>query len=180
MVNMGDLNSIFDLGKVCTQERFGVLVGISQQAVSDLKRRGIIADGQTAGEWLQRYCAQLREMAAGRAANGDLDLATERAMLARSQRERIDMQNAVTRQNYGPIDALEQGLCDCMARVAAKLETIPGKLRLANDRLTADDLDIVGSILADVRNDIANMDIDWFDEKGGEEIDYDIALDGED
>lgn len=117
------------------------------------------------------YIRHLREQAAGRATNGDLDLSTERAKLAVSQRERIDMQNAITRREYGPIDALEQSLCDCMSRVAAKLDTIPGKIKLANSQLTADELDVVSGVLADVRNDIASMDIDWFDEATKEEND---------
>jgi len=145
--------------------------------VSDMKRRGVIADGQTLGEWLHKYCAHIREIAAGRSTNGELDLATERAKLAKEQHERIAMQNAVTRRELGPIAALEQGLSDCMARVAAKLDTIPGKLKLGNDKLNADDLDRVTAVLADVRNDIASMDIDWFDDKIEEEIDIDVDLD---
>jgi len=137
----------------------------------------VIAEGQALGEWLHKYCAHIREIAAGRAANGEIDLVTERAFLARAQRERIDMNNAVTRQEFGPIEALEQGLSDCMARVASKLETIPGKLKLANDKLTADDLDQVAAVLAEVRNDIAGMEIDWFGEQTEEGNDIDVDLD---
>ena len=177
MSNIVDLQSVFDFSKPNTQRAFAGLIGVSEMTVSDLKRRGVIAEGQALGEWLHKYCAHIREIAAGRAANGEIDLVTERAFLAKSQRERIDMQNAVTRQEFGPIDALEQGLSDCMARVASKLETIPGKLKLANDKLTADDLDQVAAVLAEVRNDIAGMEIDWFGEKTEEGDDIDVDLD---
>lgn len=167
-----DISGVIDLSKSATQQRFSELIGISQQAVSDLCRRGVLNQGQSVGEWLQRYCSHLREQAAGRATNGDLDLATERAALARAQREKIEMQNDVMRKEFGPIEALEMGLSDLMARVASKLDTIPGKLRVYTDQLTADDLDIVAGVLADVRNDIADMRIDWFgdDDEGDDEI----------
>lgn len=74
---------MIDLQARSTQAAFGSLVGISQPAVSDLVSRGILRDGESVGEWLKAYCGNLREQAAGRLASGDLDLATERAGLAR-------------------------------------------------------------------------------------------------
>ncbi len=175
MSDIIELKHVFDLSKPCTQAEFASLIGVTQQAVSDMQKRNVIAAGEPLGTWLIKYCGYIREFAAGRATNGDLDLATERAKLAKEQHERIAMQNAVTRREIGPIAALEQGLSDCMARVASKLETIPGKLKLTNDKLTADDLDQVSTVLADVRNDIAGMNIDWFDEQADDnDIDVDL------
>jgi phage terminase Nu1 subunit (DNA packaging protein) len=169
-----DLKTVFDLSKPVTQRAFAALVGVSEMAVSDMKRRGVIIEGQPAGEWLTRYCNHLRETAAGRAASEGLDLPTERAKLAKEQRERIAMQNAVTRKEFAPIAALETGLCDAMAKVASQLETIPAKLKIATAKLTADDLDQVTSIIAQIRNDIANMDIDYFDEQISDQDDIDV------
>ena len=141
-----------------------MLIGVSEKSVSDIRSRGVIELGQSLGEWLKLYCAHLREQAAGRAGTGDLDLVAERAKLAKVQHERIEMQNAVTRREYGPIDALEFGLTDLMVRVASQLDTIPGKVKIASDKLTAADLDIVTGVIAAVRNDIASMEINWFDD----------------
>ena len=174
MSDVIDLKTVFDLSKPVTQRVFAALVGVSEMAVSDMKRRGVILEGQPVGEWLTRYCNHLRETAAGRAASEGLDLPTERAKLAKEQRERIAMQNAVTRKEFAPIAALETGLCDAMAKVASQLETIPAKLKLTNDKLTADDLDQVTSIIAQIRNDIANMDIDYFDEQISDQVDIDV------
>jgi hypothetical protein len=66
-----------------TQEQFGDLVGISQQAVSELLGRAILQGGQPAATWLRAYTKHLREQAAGRGADGEL--ARERARLAVSR-----------------------------------------------------------------------------------------------
>lgn len=152
----------------------------SDRTIRELQDKlGFNCKTQTVDEIRIAYIRHLREQAAGRATNTDLDLASERAALAREQRIRIEMQNAVTRRELGPIDAIEFGLTDLMVRVAAKLETIPGKIKIASDKLTAADLDIVSGVIAQVRNDIAGMEIDWFDDKSDEDAEDDnVNLDG--
>lgn len=175
MVNIVDIEGVFDISKPVTQQQFAELIGVSQQAVSDLCSRKVLIIGQDVGEWLKRYCSHLREQAAGRATNGDLDLATERAGLAKAQREKIEMQNDVMRKEYAPVSAMEMGLSEVMAVVGSKLDTIPGKLKLAFDKLSSEDIDVTAKVIADVRNDVANLKIDWF----GENTNYEEADDSE-
>ena len=73
---MIDIVNNIDTSKPVTQKRFADLVGVTQQTVSDLCRRGVLGQGDSMGEWIHQYCSNLREHAAGRATNGDLDLAT--------------------------------------------------------------------------------------------------------
>ena len=80
------------------------------------------------------------------------------------------MQNAITRREYAPIQAMEIGLSDLMVKLAAKFDTIIGKVKVRSDKLTADDLEVIGSVLAEVRNNVADMDIDWF---GDADLDVD-------
>lgn len=155
---------IIDLDKNYTQAEFAEIIGVTPKSVSDMKSRNVIYPSQSIGDWIKLYCAHLREQAAGRATTNELDLASERAGLAREQRLRIEMQNAVTRREYAPIEAMENGLADVMGRVASQLETIPGKLKKRSDKLTSDDLDLVTGIIADIRNDLAETKIDWFGE----------------
>ena len=171
---MGDvvvLKGIVDFSKVVEYKTFAEIIGVSGKTVSEIKSRGIIAEGQPVGEWLHRYCSHIREQAAGRATLGDLDLATERAGLAREQRLRLEMQNAVTRREFGPIVEMELGLSDVLSMIGSKLDTIVGKLKKRSDVLTADDLDIVTEVIAVVRNDIADTTINWFDDKQEEDDD---------
>jgi hypothetical protein len=48
------------------QTAFAVMVGVSQQAVSQLKSKGVLPEGGTYGDWLISYLERLRAEAAGR------------------------------------------------------------------------------------------------------------------
>ena len=55
------------IDRALSQGEFAALVGITQQAVSDLQRRSVLKLNVTGQAWLIDYCAHLREEAAGRA-----------------------------------------------------------------------------------------------------------------
>lgn len=150
---------MIDLSEIVTQKQFGELVGISQPAVSDLLQRGVLTEGAICGAWLMSYCGHLRETAAGRAAAGDLDLAGERAALARAQRERIEMQNAVTRGELAPVILIEEVLTKAASKVAGILDAIPGMIRRRVPLLTADDIDLISGEVAKARNTVAKMSL---------------------
>jgi len=133
---------------------------MSQQAVSQLMQEMAI-DWKVAdlAEIRVAYIRRLREIAAGRAAAGDLDLATERAALARAQREKIEMQNAVTRGELTPTALLEQVLAKAAAKIAGVLDAIPSMVRRRVTTLTAADVDLIAGEVAKVRNTVAAMSL---------------------
>lgn len=49
-----------------TQTGFALMIGVSQQAISQLKNKGVFPDDGTYGEWLSAYVDRLQAMAAGR------------------------------------------------------------------------------------------------------------------
>lgn len=161
---------MIDIEGNVSQKRFGELVGISQPAVSDLLMRGVIVDGATCGDWLIAYCGHLREVAAGRAAAGGLDLAGERAALARAQRERIEMQNAVTRGELAPVVLIEEVLTKAASKVAGILDAIPGMVRRRVPLLSADDIDLISSEVAKARNTVAAMSLADLEEEATDEV----------
>lgn len=174
---------MIDLAGKITQSAFGELVGISQPAVSDLLSRGVMLPNQSAREWLHSYCSHLREQAAGRAAAGDLDLATERAGLARAQRERIEMQNAVTRKQLAPVSLIEEVLANVGRQIAATLEAIPVQLK-RRTTLSVAELEIVESEIVKARNLAADISLDqkepeFEDEEVAEEEGEDEEIGGE-
>jgi len=155
-----------DLQTSMRQADFGQLVGISQQAVSDLVRREVLLPGASGATWLQQYCAHLREQAAGRAAAGDLDLATERAALAREQRIRLEMANAETRRESAPVMLLEIAVATMGRKVAAVLESIPVKIKRRSKNLTAEDIEIITAEITKARNIAASAQFDLEDPDG--------------
>lgn len=117
------------------------------------------------------YIRALREQAAGRATAGDLDLATERAGLARAQREKIEMANAVTRGELAPTVLLEEVLTKAAARVAAVFDGIPGMCRRRLPRLTTEEIDLIAGEIAKARNTVAAMSLSDLDQVDAEESD---------
>lgn len=145
---------------VATQAQFGEVVGISQPAVSDLLARGVLTEGAPLARWILDYCSNLREVAAGRLAAGDLDLATERAALARAQREKIEMQNAVTRRELAPTHLIEEVLARAGTKVAGILDAIPGQIRRRVPSLPGGELDTIAMEIAKARNIAAAVSLD--------------------
>ncbi|MBI5270136.1 MAG: hypothetical protein HY856_10725 [Burkholderiales bacterium] len=146
-----------DLAKPLTQAAFGDLIGVSQQAVSDLVTRGVLNHGAPAGEWLAAYCDRLREQAAGRigADAGGLDLVQERAALAREQRIAQAMKNAVARGEYAPIGLLADVLAAASAGVVDRFEQLDGALKKACPDLPESARNVVRTVIASARNEWA-------------------------
>jgi terminase small subunit / prophage DNA-packing protein len=172
---------VIDLEGIPTQSQLGELVGISQPAVSGLVQRGVLIDGDTLGAWLLAYCDHIREMAAGRAAGGGLDLGRERARLASEQADRVAMQNAEKRRELAPVHIIEEVLSKAGTRGGKILETIVPEIKRRLPLLTSDDLKAVESIVAKARNiaasmSMADLDIDE-SEEGSDAVEISDAID---
>lgn len=152
------------------------MIGVSESAVSGMVKRVVIIPGQSGGAWLKDYCAHLREMAAGREASGDLDLATERAGLARAQREKIEMQNAVTRGELAPRVMMEGALARAASKIAGVFDAIPGMVRRRVSSLGADEIDMIAGEVAKARNIVAAMSIDDINADPAESSDSDSPV----
>lgn len=154
---------LVDLGAPVSQAVFGEMVGVSQPAVSEFLRAIGCPDGASAGHWLLAYCERLREVAAGRGYGGDLDLAQERAALAREQRIAQEIKNAVTRREYAPVDVLATVLAQAAASVAAKLDSLPALLKKLAPDLPDDAREALAKRIAEARNewvrDTSSLDV---------------------
>jgi phage terminase Nu1 subunit (DNA packaging protein) len=137
----------------CSQGAFAAIVGISQPRVSNYVAEGVLKPGGTVIEWLLAYCHRLREQAAGRAGEGGLDLAQERAALARSQRIGQELKNAVTQGEYAPIGLLADVLSAAAAAVTDRFDALPGDLRRTCPDLSDDARTVVESAIASARNE---------------------------
>lgn len=142
-----------------TQAAFGALVGVSQQAVGNLVGRGILDSSMSGQQMLHAYCSHLRETAAGRSSGEGLDLVAERAMLAREQRVRLEMQNAVTRGELAPVVLIEEVLSKCGARIGGLFDAIPGAVKRRVPALTSDEIGNIAKEIAKVRNIAASISL---------------------
>lgn len=151
-----------ELDKTVTQTAFGKLIGVSQQAVSDMIARGVIDRGECVGVWLLKVFANQREVSAGRQGDGDgeLDLVAERARLASEQADKVAMQNAVTRQELAPVHVIEDVLTKAGAKVAGILEAIPGAIRRRVPGLKATEMELIQREIAKARNIAASVSLD--------------------
>lgn len=165
-----------DLGVKMTQAAFGQAVGISQAAVSQLVSRGVLTPEAVGSVWLVEYCSHLREQAAGRAAEGGLDLATERARVAKEQADKLAMQNAVTRKELAPTYLLEDLLAKAGAKVGAILETIPGMIKRRNAAMNAADVAAIKAEVDKARNAIAHLSLADIEQTEDDESGVDDAL----
>lgn len=154
-----------DLNKKITQEEFAKLVGISQPTVSFWVSEGILKVGDPACVWLLKYCDRLRKMAAGRYTGEKLDLSVERAHLARVQKEKIEMQNAVTRGELAPVTILEEVLSKAGARTVKILEALPSKLKRSVPGWTAKMSEVARDEVARACNEVANLSLTLISEE---------------
>lgn len=131
----------------------------------------MLTESAPASEWLLEYCEHLRGIAAGRGGDGGLELSAERAALAREQRIRIAMQNAVTRKELAPVYVLEQVLARAGARAAKMLDTITPEIRRRVPQLGSSELAAIGVIVAKARNVAASVrlaDLEADDDERGD------------
>lgn len=141
----------------CTQQAFGDLVGISQQAVSDHLASGEMIPGESAGEWLRDYCEHLREQAAGRGADGEL--AYQRGELARVSRERAEIKLALERKESAAVNLLEQIIAHVSSQIRDHLQALVVQLKMRCPHLSAEDLKIAETIVFETLNLAAGMSL---------------------
>lgn len=149
------------LDKRPTQPEIAAHLDISDRRLRELLAEWSIDHKQSSlSEIRIRYIRKLREEAAGRATDGDLDLATQRARLAKEQADRIEMQNAVTRKDLASTELLQILLANAGVKVGRILDAIPGLLRRRNDKLNSDDITMITHEIAKCRNLCAQINLD--------------------
>ena len=159
------------------QKEIAEHIDLSQPAVSGLMDRlGIDWKTSTIDEIRVAYIRHLREQAAGRAASGDLDLATERARLAKEQADKVAMQNAVTRGDLAPVVMIEEVLTKTAARIAGIFDAIPGLVRRRVPSLRAEEIDLIAAEIARVRNVVAGMSLADLNDDQAAVLDSDNAV----
>jgi phage terminase Nu1 subunit (DNA packaging protein) len=121
-----------------TQSALARISGITEARVGQLHAAGVF-HGETLVDWLRCLCRRLGDEAGGRAG----ELADERARLAAAQADRVEMENAVTRQELAPRAAMEAAIADGARQAVAILEGVPAQVKRASAGVKARELAIV-------------------------------------
>ena len=153
------------IDRVMSQSEFGELVGITQQAVSDLQRRGVLRVNVTGHTWLLAYCEHLREEAAGRAGV----LADASAALKIAQRQEVELRLAVKRGEFAAIGDLERAIAGVGRRVVAILEGIVPAIKRRMPSADPEILTLVGAEIVRARNEAATMSLSAIDDRDPDE-----------
>jgi phage terminase Nu1 subunit (DNA packaging protein) len=142
------------------QTDFATLVGISQPAVSNLVKDGVL-QGNTMGEWIKSYCAHLREVAAGRlgSQNGALDLVAERARLAKVSADLRELQLATRRNELAPVGDMEIILAAVGVRIGKLLDLVPVIIRRRLPNTPAEVVEAIGNEIAKARNELSGLSL---------------------
>jgi hypothetical protein len=110
-----------------TQDEIAYYLDISDRRLRELLAEWGISHKTTPIDDLRvRYIRKLREEAAGRqsATPGDLDPVQEGAALKKVQRERIELQNNLTRQEQAPIELLGEALAKAIQVMVSELDRV--------------------------------------------------------
>ncbi len=140
-------------------------LGISPALMSKMKKQGCpMHSGEAVAEWRRRnvtgYCRSAAppppppEAAPPPVDDGErLDLAQERALLIRAQRQEVEGRLRLAAGQHAPIELLSRVLADASAAVVTHLEHLPARIRRACPMLPARALDEVQAVVAAARNE---------------------------
>ena len=149
---------------MATLQQVAAHLGVSTKTVQDLLANKVI-EKQARGEYdlnqcLKAYISRLREMAASRAGNGDLNLTDERARLAKEQADAKEMENAIARGELVYIEDVAKRVEQSLAKVRTRLLAIPTKV--APEAAAADDPKEVQTLIerqiVEALNELAGID----------------------
>lgn len=143
---------------------------LSTKMVNDLIARGTITKkprGQyDLEEAVKEYVRHIREVAAGRLRAGDLDLAEERARLAKEQADAKEMENSIARGDLVMIDDVADQFGKQLTAVRTRLLAIPVKaapLLIGMDR-PVEIQDILERLMEEALNELVGYNPQTTDE----------------
>ena len=139
-----------------TQEQLARIVGISQQDVSLLIRKGTLTRGAPLSQLILEYTKNLRAVAAGHQSSQGHDLIEERARLAARQSEKIEVELAKQRNDLIPLTALNEALRFIAGAIRAKLLALPSRFRSVVSTLTPKQVDTLDSLVREILTELSH------------------------
>ena len=106
---------------------------MSTRTLRDLATRGIVVRASQRNLYnfpasTQKYCAHLREQAAGRAGDAQAGLTSERARQAKEAADAQAMKNAITRSELIPVGTVHATWTGILTDVRSAILAVPSRL----------------------------------------------------
>lgn len=144
-----------------TKSDLALVVGVSTQAIEALEKKNVIrriGRGMYAyPQAVQQICAHYREIAAGRASESDdVDLVTERALLAREQRRGQEIKNAALTGELIEVSVVERAWAAILSAIRSRMLALPSELAQILAHLTRHDIETIDRALRDALNEAAD------------------------
>lgn len=148
-----------------SSQEIGALLGISARKVRDLSDQGIVVKlGRgyyDLEESVRRYCAHLREVAAGRMGRTkEIDLVEENAKLKRAQREETELKIARMRGELIPRDEVQEPMDRFASIVKQHVLSIPSRSRQRIPHLTGHDEKVLQQICRDILEEASSTKVE--------------------
>jgi terminase small subunit / prophage DNA-packing protein len=125
-----------------TSDALGALVGIAGRNVRELAKRGIIErsgpNQYDVGESISRYCAHLREIAAGRTTSATLT--GERVRIATATAEKLEMANSIASREMLPAKEVERAWSGVLRDVRSAMLALPSRIGMRLSQLSPHDI----------------------------------------
>lgn len=138
-----------------TQSDLAIHLDLSDRSIRELEQKLNLPPDYSRAAFRVAYLRNLREVAAGRASQvaDSLDLAAERAALAKAQRVGQEIKNAVAQGEFAPVGLLGDVLAAASAAVVDRFDGLPGQLRKACPDLPAEAREAIEKTIASARNE---------------------------
>jgi len=134
-------------------------LGVSERAISDYVRKGIIARSAPGKfklrESVKAVTSHLRELSAQRGASS-AGLTAQRERIAREQADKLEMQNAATRRELLPAQVVADEWASILRLVRSRMLATPSRIQQQLGHLSAHDLDIIDREIRDALEELAN------------------------
>jgi terminase small subunit / prophage DNA-packing protein len=163
----------FDANATCSARELGWLLGCTDRAVRMLVDKGLVSRssrGRYTLASVRRVVEHYREVAAGRGGEGAaLDLATERARLAKAQTEQVELRNAASRGEMAPLADYREAWTGILRGVRQFVLSLPGRIAFEVSVLSAADRAVIERICSDGLTD-ASLDRGFSTTEGTRDI----------
>jgi phage terminase Nu1 subunit (DNA packaging protein) len=110
-------------------------------------------------EWAIRRELEKLQQAAGH--DEAIDYAHERARLTRAQADREELRVRELRRELADVRLVSYAIANFGSQARAILETLPGKIKRLQPKLTASDIEQVKREIVKIQNAAADITIDW-------------------